>query len=63
MLHLIRGGLREGMRGGNFTSPLMAFLAHLDEVHEELLYYPQCRCWPSRRGEQNVKVFTLKFFM
>ena len=34
-------------------------LARLEEVQEELLYYPQR--W--RQRQQNVKVFTLKFFM
>ena len=34
---------------------LFTFLARLDEVQEELLYY--------RPRRQNVKVFTLKFFM
>ena len=37
------------------------FLARLDEVQEELLYYTGCRRW--RRCRVNVKVFTLKFFM
>ena len=36
------------------------FLSRLDKVQEELLYYPRHRCW---RWRQNVKVFTLKFFM
>ena len=36
------------------------FLARLDKVQEELLYYPRHRRW--RRRSQNVKVFTLKFF-
>ena len=37
-------------------SPVHSFLARLDEVQEELLYYPR------HRRQQNVKVFTLKFF-
>ena len=37
----------------------MDFLARLDKVQEELLYYP--RRWRWQRY-QNVKVFTLKFF-
>ena len=36
------------------THVVIRFLARLDEVQEELLYYPQ------RRRQQNV---TLKFFM
>ena len=39
-----------------------SFLARLDEVQEELLYYPR-RSWRRRRSWQNVKVFMLKFFM
>ena len=42
---------------GTFALPKLLFLARLDEVQEELLYY----LW--RRRRQNVKVFTLKFFM
>ena len=42
-------------------------IARLDEVHEELLYYPRHRRWRQRwrwrRRLQNVNVFTLKFFM
>ena len=44
-----------------------SFLACLDEVQEELLYYPWHRHWLwrwlRRRRWQNVKVFTFKFFM
>ena len=46
----------------NSVDPTEAFLPHLDEVQEELLYYPCRRRW-QRRRYQNVKVFTLKFFM
>ena len=35
----------------------LLFLARLEEVQEELLYYLR------RQRQQNVKVFTLKFFM
>ena len=41
------------------------FLAGLDKVQEDLLYYPRRRCLGRGRrcrGKQNVKVLTLKFF-
>ena len=37
----------------------LQFLARLEEVQEEQLYYPRHR---RHRRYQNVKVFTLKFF-
>ena len=49
--------MKKKKNGGAFAFP---FLARLDQVQEELLYYPQCQRW--RRRQQNVKVFTLKFF-
>ena len=42
-----------------FACSSVSFLARMDEVQEELLYYP--RHW--RRHKQKVKVFRFKFFM
>ena len=49
------------VRCQNILWVIISFLARLDKVHEELLYYPRRR--RQCRHKQNVKVFTLKFFM
>ena len=50
----------------SFAYIFESFLARLDKVQEELLYYPRrwswCQRW-RRRREQNVKVFPLNFFV